>query len=90
GGEVRFFGHSLGGQLAINLAHRLQETATAAAAAGTPFNRAILPARIALTDLVGSNCPQDYLPSTKPRQRGPLFVCPNPDTPGDWVGERLL
>ena len=85
GPEVRFFGHSLGTQMAMTVAYRVFHMGTAAA----PINPAILPVRISLTDITSSNCPKAWLPSTTTRNRGVSPECLGKNGPGDWVSERL-
>ena len=85
GPEVRFFGHSLGTQMAMTVAYRVFHMGTTAA----PINPAILPVRISLTDITATNCPKAWLPSTTIRNRGANPECVGKNGPGDWVSERL-
>ena len=86
GVEVRFFGHSLGGQMAPAVAYKISQLGTAQ----QPLNQAVLPWRLSLTDPIASNCPHSWLPSTKARKRSVLPTCLGAKASGDWVGERLV
>jgi hypothetical protein len=86
GKEIRFFGHSLGTQLAITVAREVKRRADR-----EPRLSAIAPVRVSLTDVTSSKCAHDWLPSPSPRSRGLTPIeCLGQPRDGDWVSERLL
>jgi len=84
GPEVRFYGHSLGAQMAITVADRLSRMGSAEA----PLNAAMLPSRVSLSDITSSNCPHAWLPSLSTHDTTFSPLCVGRHN-GDWIGERL-